>query len=249
MLKSHLKSLPPKLVDALQNEFQKIHQQFFLGRWEPSQLDGGRFAEIILRIIEYKNGGSFTSIGRRINRKVIVNSARGNGAIPESLRLQIMTIAGLILDFRNDRDVAHVGTIKVNGMDSSFVIHASNWVMAELVRLETGLKPEEAQAEIDKLIERKVPIVEDFGGRLKCSSPKLKTPEEILVLCNGKYPKRVADDELFEWVREQNKSRFKEYYLRRLDKKGLIDYHDGTVILTRRGLAFVEKNIKLEIET
>ena len=51
-------------------------------------------------------------------------------------------------------------TIDVNEMDSTFVLNRTNWIVAEFIRLETQMSPDDAQAEIKKIIERKVPIVE-----------------------------------------------------------------------------------------
>jgi hypothetical protein len=247
MLKIHLRSLPDELVDNLQKEFQKIHEQYFLEKWEPSQLDGGRFAEAVLRIIEYKDRRAFTRIGKQINRKKIVSSANKNTKLPESMRLQMTTLAELLLDFRNKRNVGHLGLIEVNEMDATFVLNASNWIVAELIRLETKMSPNEAQKEITKIIERKVPIVEEIGGRLKCLNPKLNIHEEILVLCYQRYPTKIDENDLFNWIKYSNKTYFKKY-LERLDKEDLVDYCDGIVTLTKRGLIWVEKNIKFELE-
>ena len=105
-LTQHLNNLPNELINALQIEFQKLHQQYFLGRWEPSQLDGGRFAEHIFRVLEYKQVSNFTPIGTTIPRLSIYNSVSQNTNLPESLRFHILKLADLILDFRNKRNVS-----------------------------------------------------------------------------------------------------------------------------------------------
>jgi len=204
-LNQHLNSLPDGVINALQSEFQKLHEQYFLGRWEPSQLDGGRFAEAVLRVVEYKDKSVFTPIGTRLNRQAIVSSAEQNTALADSLRFQIPRLAGLILDFRNNRNVGHLGAIDVNGMDSTFVLHAANWIVAELIRLETQMHPEDAQEEIKKIIERKVPIIEEIGGRLKCLNPTLDVKEKVLVFCYQKYPEAIILDDLFDWTEYTNK--------------------------------------------
>ena len=204
-LNQHLNSLPDGVINALQSEFQKLHEQYFLGRWEPSQLDGGRFAEAVLRVVEYKDKSVFTPIGTRLNRQAIVSSAEQNTALADSLRFQIPRLAGLILDFRNNRNVGHLGAIDVNGMDSTFVLHAANWIVAELIRLETHMRPEDAQEEIKKIIERKVPIIEEIGGRLKCLNPTLDVKEKVLVFCYQKYPEAITLDDLFDWTEYTNK--------------------------------------------
>lgn len=242
-----LKNLPKELVDSLIDEFRKIHQNYFLGKWDSSQLKGGRFGEAVLRIIEYKDTGNFTAIGIQLPRRNIVNHASQNTILPDSIRLYIPSLTELIMDFRNNRNVAHLGVIDVNEMDSTLVIQVANWIMAELVRIEGQTTPEDAQNAIKKIIERKVPIVEEVGGRLKVLNPKLTAKEQVLVICYQKYPGFIEEKDLFEWVNEKNKTRFKEY-LTQLDRKKLIDYHKEQISLTKLGLIWVEKNIKFELD-
>lgn len=246
-LTQHLNNLPSDLVSALQAEFQKLHQQYFLGNWEPSQLDGGRFAEAALRVIEYKNGGKYTAIGKQLDRQKIVQSAEQNSVLLDSLRFQIPRLAGLILDFRNNRNVGHLGAINVNEMDSTFVVNAANWIVAELIRLETQMDPDDASAEMKKIIERKVPIVEEIGGRLKCLDSNLKAKEKALVFCYQKYPNAISLNNLTDWMEYSNKGVLRKE-LSGLSKDGRLDFRDNTATLTKKGLLWVEKNIPFELE-
>ena len=84
------------------------------------------------------------------------------------MRFHVLKLADLMLDFRNKRNVGHPGEIDVNEMDSTMMIQSANWIVAELIRIEMKLSPADAQNEIKKIIERKVPIIEEIGGRLKC---------------------------------------------------------------------------------
>ncbi|MCR4314278.1 MAG: hypothetical protein NUV84_03465 [Candidatus Uhrbacteria bacterium] len=239
--------MPSELIGALQAEFQKLHQQYFLGQWEPSQLDAGRFAEAVLRVVEFKCTGSYTTIGKQLNRLKIVQVAEGNTTLADSLRFQIPRLATLILDFRNNRNVGHLGSINVNEMDSAFVLNAANWVIAELIRLETQMSPADAQAEIKKIIERRVPIVEEIGGRLKCLDPRLDAKQKSMVFCYQKYPEEIPLDDLFDWTEYSNKGVLRSQLLE-LNKDGRLDFRNDHARLTKRGLLWVEKNVKFELE-
>lgn len=247
-LRAHLRSIPDVLVDALQVEFQKLHKEYFLGRWEPSQLDGGRFAEAILRILQDKDIGTFTAIGTQLNRSQIVSSIKKNTRLPESLRFHVLGLAELIFDFRNKRNVGHLGIINVNEMDSTIVLQATNWIVAELIRIETKMSPDDAQAEMKKIIERKAPIIEEIGGRLKCLNPNLKVDQEVLVFCYQKYPNSISLDDLFDWTAYSNKSTLKKKLLEIDKKTGYIDFRDNVATLTKSGLLWVEKHIPFELE-
>lgn len=246
-LHQHLNKLPNDLAGALREEYQKLHSQYFLGRWEPSQLDGGRFAEVVLCIVELENTGNFTPIGTQLNRQVIVRSAEQNTTLPDSLRFQIPRLAELILDFRNKRNVAHLGKINVNEMDSTFVLHAANWIIAELIRSETQMSPDDAQEEIKKIIERKVPIVEEIGGRLKCLDTNLDVKRKVLVFCYQKFPSGISLDDLFNWTEYSNRGVLRKQ-LADLNKDGRIDFRNDVARLTKKGLIWVEKNISFELE-
>src|SRR3989344_8508786 len=104
-LKIHLQRLPIDLVQSLELEFQKLHQEYFLGHWEPSQLDGGRFAEAVFRILEYKDKGNFTQVGTQLKILKIIPSVENSTSLPESLRFHVLKLAELIFDFRNKRNV------------------------------------------------------------------------------------------------------------------------------------------------
>jgi len=247
VLEKHLQKLPLELIEVLETEFQKIHQEYFLGQWEPGQLDGGRFAEAVFRILEYKDRGIFTPIIKQLNRSQISSSVRKNTKLIESLRFHILGLAELIYDFRNKRNVAHLGTIDVNEMDTAFVLQAANWIIAELIRIETQMNPADAQAQIKKIIERKVPIVEEIGGRLKCLNPNLDVKKKVLVFCYQKYPSSILLEDLFDWSGYSNKAVLKRQ-LAKIDKIGFIDFRNNSATLTKRGLLWVEKNISFELE-
>ncbi|MFH0772935.1 MAG: hypothetical protein V1922_01340 [bacterium] len=241
-----LSSLPQNLVQTLIKEFIELHKNYFLGKWQISELNGGRFGEAVLRLIEFKDAGSYTPIGNPLPRRLIITHAAHNLRLEDSIRLYIPSATELIMDFRNNRDVAHLGTINVNEMDATFIIQTANWIMAEIVRIEGHASPMDAQNEIKKIIEKKIPIVEEIDGRLKTLDPKLTVKEKILVCLYQKFPQRINIDELLLWIKDKNPSRFKQY-LNELDKKDLTDYTDQGVKLTIRGNLWVEKNIKFEL--
>lgn len=245
---SLLSSLPNELSKNLVEEFQKLHEQYFLGKWQVSQLNGGRFGEAVLRIIQLKDQTTYTPIGTQLPAKeTIVSHAKNNTSIPKSLRLYVAEATCLIMDCRNDRDVAHLGSIDVNPMDATFVINTANWILAEIIRIEGHTTPELAQNEITKIIERRVPIVENIGGRLKVLNPNLTERNKVLVCLYQKYPEKVNEEKLSQWIKPANRTRFR-LYLRTLDKEGLLDYSGEEAVLTRLGLLRVEKNIKFDIQ-
>ncbi len=241
-----LSALPSELVHFLADEFKKLHERYYLGHWDASQLNGGRFGEIVLRILEYKNSGIYTPIGSQIDRERVIRGVASNTALFTEMRLTIPRITAVLMDFRNTRNIAHVGLIAINAMDASYVIHSANWIMAELVRSEARISPVEAEQEVLKIIERKVPLVEEVGDRLRILDPKMSIKNRVLVFVYQKYPTEVTESDLWRWTEDKNRSRFHGYLLK-LHTDCLVDFNEGAVQLTKRGLAFVEKNIDFQL--
>lgn len=241
-----LSTLDPILVTNLIKEFQDIHNQYYLGHLQSTQLNGGRFGEIVLRIIESKDTGVFTGIGTQLNREMLVNHAMQNTNLDESFRLHIPHATCLIMDFRNRRNIAHPGTIDVNMMDASLVIHTANWIMAEIVRLVGGTDPQSANEIISKIIERKIPLIEEIEGNLKVLEPSLPIKNKILVCLYQKYPQQLKNSYLMKSLKYTNSTQFKKY-LKELDKESRIEYSQKQSTLTILGLGWVEKYIKFDL--
>ena len=54
-VRTDLKSkLPDDLVDALLNSYQEIKHNYIMGKHEPAELNGGKFCEVIVRIIQFE---------------------------------------------------------------------------------------------------------------------------------------------------------------------------------------------------
>ncbi len=60
--------LPSELVDALLESYDEIKQNFFLGRHGPSELNGGKFCEASIRILQHHtNAGMYSPLGTHIS--------------------------------------------------------------------------------------------------------------------------------------------------------------------------------------
>lgn len=55
---------PNDLVDALIDSYVEIKTNFILEKWEPSELNGGKFVEATIRMIQFTCfSGTYTPIG------------------------------------------------------------------------------------------------------------------------------------------------------------------------------------------
>ena len=75
------------------------------------------------------------------------------------MRILIPRMLPGLYEIRDNRGVAHAaGNINPNHMDSSYVLSACSWIMAELIRVFHQSSMEEAQALVEKLSEPILPV-------------------------------------------------------------------------------------------
>jgi len=147
-LRDALPNIPCDVVDALETEFRNLESRFARRDWGPAELNGGRFAEAVSRFLEWReSGGHYTPIGRQLDRQEILNRVRNNSSLPDGLRFHVAKCGQILMDIRNRRDVAHLGTvINVDEMDAHLVMRLAAWILAEIVREESNLSAQDAQA-------------------------------------------------------------------------------------------------------
>jgi hypothetical protein len=240
--------MPNDIVTHLLDEYMHIKQQFFLRKFQPSELNAARFGECVLRLLEYLNMGSFTPFGTQIYSERIIKSVENNMRLPDTIRIFIPRLTRVILDVRNKRDVAHAGgEVNPNYSDALFVVHATDWILTEVVRHFHSCSIDEAQKIVNSINEVRVPIIAEVDGFVRVQDTSLDVRKKVLVILYYKRPAKVKDADLCKWSKYSNSSRFKAEVLPKLDQEELIHYEGGFCTLLPRGIGFVEKNISLDL--
>lgn len=240
--------LPKDVVSNLIKEYVSIKKSFLLGHLGPSELNGGRFCECVLRLIEHVDQGSHTPVGQQLNTGKIIRRVENNTTLPDSIRLYVPRLCRVLLDIRNNRDVAHVeDEVSPNLADSLLVSQGADWILVELVRnyYPSSVRIEEAKKIVDSINETEVPLVQDVDGFLRVLDPELSYKDQVLVILHHVHPSGASDQDLLDYTGYANSSRFKTNLLPDLHNKSLIHYVDGNCKLLRRGIMYVEKNIDL----
>jgi hypothetical protein len=140
--------IPDDLIDALFNAYSEAKRRFYLGDHRPNEVEGGRFVEAAIRILQLKVFGTHTPIGTQLSPGVeqIVNKLGSTGGHDPALTIHIPRFLLPLYTIRNKRDVAHLGPdISPNLQDSTIVVAVMDWVMAEFVRLYHQVNNTEAQ--------------------------------------------------------------------------------------------------------
>jgi len=237
---------PQELVDALLDSYKDLVENFNRGKLRPSEVEGGRFCEAAIRILQYKTMGTYTPIGTPIGNLDTEISRLANlpkVGFSESIRLHIPRTIRVIYDIRSKRDSVHLGNINPNLMDATLILNCCNWALAELFRMELQIPVNEAQKIINHLIEKKIPIVQDFDGFLVTLNPRLTSRDRILVLLYYRSKEGTTREELSLWLPPKMKRQLSTNLNRLQHDKNFIHRVKNQIYITRAGEKFVEDNI------
>lgn len=228
-----LVGVPSGLRDPLFKSYQEIVTNFAEHRWEPSELNGGKFCEVVYTIVKGALSGTFPSAPskpqnfvdacRALETVATLTSRVGD----HSLRILIPRLLLPLYDIRSNRGVGHAGAdVDPNFMDATAVYAMASWTLADLVRIFHGVSTKEAQETVDALVERKVGLVWEVEDIRRVLDPKMKKVDQTLVLLYSR-PSWVLEQELFQWVEYSDANMFRKQVLLVLHKKRLIEYDAG----------------------
>lgn len=248
-LKAHF---PDKLIDELLSAYQDAKHNFFLGGLRLSAVEGGRFCEAAMRMLEHATIGKSTALGRMLDsEKLIVTLSNYTAAqFGDSVRLHIPRAIRVVYDVRNKRDAAHLADdIDPNLQDASLVVSNLDWILAEFIRLYHKVSANEATKIIDGIVTRKVPVIEDFDGFLKVLNPSLKVSGYILVLLYERGSAGATFSELERWVRPSMRANLRRTLNGMVDEALLHENDAGAFLLTKLGRQDVEHRNLHNIES
>lgn len=245
-----LSRLPKVLVDQILETYTELKRNFYLSHLRPNEVEGGRFAEAMFRLLEYHVINRYTPLGRQLNTDAIIRmlSQLSANNYLDSIRLHIPRTLRVIYDIRNRRDAAHLADgIDPNLQDATLVTTCADWVMSEIVRLYHNCSPDEAQKAIDDLVTRKAPVVQEFGNMLKTLRPDLTLSKRVLVLLYHRGKNGASFNELSSWVKPSQVRNLRTTLWRLVNEYDLVYEQDDQFQLTRTGQLEVERKKLLEL--
>lgn len=249
-----LQQIPPALREELLAEFDKIVRNYRERRWEPAELNGGKYCEVVYTIVRGFLENSFPPSASK--PKNFVDACRalenvGASTAPHSLRILIPRLLPGLYDIRNNRGVGHVGgDVDPNHMDSTLVLHMARWILAELVRVFHSITVDDAHRVIEGLVDRIVPAIWELpDGRMRVLNLSLTMRQRMLIVLYQSHPQAVVEADLVQAIGHSNASVFRRDVLRRAHKNATVDYDEVTRIvrISPLGIREVEEQIDLEI--
>ena len=249
-----LANLPPRIRDELLECYQDIMSNYAGRRWRASELDGGRFCEIVFSILEGALKGSLPAKASKprnmfqscieLEKKYPPDPARVGD---RSLRIMMPRLLPVLYEVRNNRNVGHVGgDVSPDHMDAEAVQSMASWLMAELVRVFHGVSTAEAEEVVDALVERKMPVIWEPEPRdvKRILDAGMPAKNQVLILLHQSTGwVRAAD--LQRWVEYKNPTNFRKTVLGALHKGRLIEFdgNEDRAKISPLGMSEVEERL------
>ncbi len=225
-----LSGLPKGLREPLLSTYSLIASNFVERRWEPSELNGGKFCEVVYCILEGAISGNFaTHPTKPTNMRESCLAlerlpADSNRAGDRSLRILIPRMLISLYEIRNNRGVGHVGgDVSPNNLDATAVYSISNWIIAELVRIFHSVPTKVAQSAVDAIVQRKIPLIWEDEEIKRVLDPGVSTQDQVLLLLHQTVG-WVDLEKLVGWVEYKAKSMFAVRVLIPLHERRLIEF-------------------------
>lgn len=239
--------LPKKLRDEFIQTFNKVLKNYTSRNWEPAELNGGKFCEIVYTIIKGYTDGTYPSSPSKpgnmtdaCKRFELIPST-----YPRSIRIQIPRMLISLYEIRNNRNVGHVGgDVNPNAMDATIVLYMTKWIVAELIRIFHSVDTETAEKHINGIIERTNPSIWKVDDIYRVLDNTLTMKEKALLILYH-FNDKVEESNLVKWLEYSNASIFRRDIMRKAHSSRLIEYDSkrGTVIISPIGIKLVEEKI------
>lgn len=197
--------LDQQLVNELIDEFVSLERRYIQRDWEPTQLDGGQFCELLGRAVYHADSGTLNRAKdledciRYLNNDQVTHAVQ-----PRHDAIHVGKVLGTIYKFRSQRGAIHISpTYKPNHMDSKFIVDGVRWLFMETLRVFwKGANREHVAKAIRELLQFDVPAVAKFeDGLLMVQRTDLVPEEEILLLLHYAGDAGFSRRELGKYVK------------------------------------------------
>ncbi|SRR6266851_1683803 len=234
-----LASFPARKVDEILLHYEILSREAQLDRYESCLVNGGKFVEAVLKCLHYRRTRDEVDSVRVDEEIRLLESAF---SLSESERMTIPRTLRIIYEHRNKRGGAHNSSFDPTKMDCAFVVAASSWVMEELTRLYLINDPFTAQALVENLLVKHIPLVEEIDGDPMILKLGLSARVQLEILLYYCYPNRCTMKDLIRWVRYQSDNNVRTT-LRNMMIKGLVHENETGWKLTQSGVHDAEAEI------
>jgi hypothetical protein len=131
--------LDKALTEAFVDEFISLEGRFIQRDWQPAQLDGEQFCEVLGRIIYHQDSGTLSPAKQFDECAKYVEDEKNqhtHAMNPRHDALNVIKVLRTTYKFRSQQGGVHISpTYKPNHMDSKVIVEMIRWCFAETLRL------------------------------------------------------------------------------------------------------------------
>lgn len=222
-----------EISDKLLESFSDVQKNFYLDKHRYSGLEAGHFVESVRRFLELKLFGNYTPLDKDLphfNEVELQKYAQKSGN--ESYRILIPRALFSIYTLRNKRGIGHSSSTNASKIDTSYILSACKWVLAEIIRIESGANSKDCEQLILKIVDRDIPLVWKTDKFTAITDPALNTKQKCLIYLLDQDG--ISLDDLKNLLQYTNKSRL-QIYVQGLKKSGDVHIFEDKLYLSPFG--------------
>jgi hypothetical protein len=172
------------LATQLIDEFISLERRFIQRDWEPTELDGGQFSEILSRIVYHQDSGNLDRTRNLEDcARYISNDTVPHSISPRHTAIHLIRVLQTVYKFRSQRGAVHISpTYTPNHMDARLIVENVRWCMNETLRIFWNGDRQSVAKTIRELLQFDVPCIGLFEDVVLVQRTDLSPEEEILVL-------------------------------------------------------------------
>lgn len=179
------KKIHLNIVKEILKEFEEVQDDFNL---EDNGIltSSGRFVDMVLAAIQYWYDKTLLNLNTinfdNLCTKIIGLQRRKNDSEEDLLLLEIPNVARAIYTIRNKKREAHRKDFDPIMQDRVFIKYSVDWIMASLLFVFHTKSEKEIKGIIENIIQKKVPLIEEFEDGGIQILKKLPFNQKLLVL-------------------------------------------------------------------
>jgi len=238
------KNIHPDIVKAILKEFEEVQEGF---NFEDNEIltSSGRFVDMVLAGIQYWYDNTLLNLNtinfENLYKKIVSLPKRKNDGEEELLLQEIPNVAKAIYTIRSKKRGAHRKDFDPITQDRIFIKSSVDWIMASLLFVFHTKSEKEIKGIIENIIQKKVPLIEEFEDGGIQILKKLSFSKKLLTLLykrNGMIPKK----ELKEISKPKSQQEFTTN-LNNLEKALLIYVNGENIKINKNGIKEIEEKI------
>lgn len=237
-----------KLVSEWFQEYFSLKENFVKKDWKNSIGDCGRFAEYTVGILKEMYGGKPINPNKIHFEPFFQDCIGYQKPKPEDeiLLSAVPYAAKTMYTIRNKKKGAHVKAIDPDYVDSMITTSLADYILAQFVLLKCKGKQDEIKEFIHSVVEKQVPLIEEFeDGTIKIYG-NITMPDKILITLYQKGG-RTPVKEIIK-ILQAKYSQSITTPLDRLETKNLVHKNNQGIKITNLGEKRVEEIIKKRLK-